>query len=515
MANLKEAIEYASKNPNSDFANELTRVVKSGAVDSEAKTLGIDLTPIKEYTTTTVQDKGATGVKGVGVGIAKGLGSTLTGLGTLANKGLGLLPGKVGDFFEGGADYGKELLTAPDSPLVATTPSQKFGKTTEQIAEFFIPASKVATAEKILATASKVNIIARLTPILGEEFAKKIGTAIELGTKIAIRGAEGASVTAAQTGGDMQSVKDAGIISALFPVVGKGVDVVKQMGAGFAPRLVNSLIKPLAKDLSYGKNPGRAVAEEGITASSLDELVIKITERRQQIGQEIGDIVSNVKGVIVNAVKSINPIDEALATANKSPKTNQALISRLEALKSDLFDGVDLSKMTIEDVFKLKSQVTDLTKFTGNASDDALVNKSLKRIYGSLKDMVNKTAGNLKSKSGKTITELNEKYADLSSAEVATKYRDAITQRANIVSLPSNIIGVGSALITSMASGGNVIPTLLAGAGGLAIEKASSSPLVKTKIASWLAKASPEEKSRLFKAVPALRGIIIKSFIGE
>jgi hypothetical protein len=47
MANLKEAFEYASKNPTSDFANNLKSLAGSGSLDQEAKKYGIDLTPFK------------------------------------------------------------------------------------------------------------------------------------------------------------------------------------------------------------------------------------------------------------------------------------------------------------------------------------------------------------------------------------------------------------------------------------------------------------------------------------
>lgn len=49
MATLKEALTYASQNPDSDFAKQLTQHVKSGQADAEAKSMGIDLTPIKQY----------------------------------------------------------------------------------------------------------------------------------------------------------------------------------------------------------------------------------------------------------------------------------------------------------------------------------------------------------------------------------------------------------------------------------------------------------------------------------
>lgn len=46
---LRAAIEYASQNPKSDFANQLNQRISSGQADGEAQKLGIDLTPIKQY----------------------------------------------------------------------------------------------------------------------------------------------------------------------------------------------------------------------------------------------------------------------------------------------------------------------------------------------------------------------------------------------------------------------------------------------------------------------------------
>jgi uncharacterized protein YnzC (UPF0291/DUF896 family) len=47
MANLKQAFEYASQNPESDFAKNLEQLAASGSLDGEAKKYGIDLTPFR------------------------------------------------------------------------------------------------------------------------------------------------------------------------------------------------------------------------------------------------------------------------------------------------------------------------------------------------------------------------------------------------------------------------------------------------------------------------------------
>ena len=73
MANLKQAFEYASQNPDSDFAKNLEQLASSGSLDGEAKKYGIDLSPFQQKKT--LADKL--------VGRAKDLGGELAAVGTL------------------------------------------------------------------------------------------------------------------------------------------------------------------------------------------------------------------------------------------------------------------------------------------------------------------------------------------------------------------------------------------------------------------------------------------------
>jgi len=57
MANLREAFEYAAKNPNSQTARDLEAMATSGALDVEAKKFGIDLTPFKPVPSPVEQPK--------------------------------------------------------------------------------------------------------------------------------------------------------------------------------------------------------------------------------------------------------------------------------------------------------------------------------------------------------------------------------------------------------------------------------------------------------------------------
>lgn len=272
-----------------------------------------------------------------------------------------------------------------------------------------------------------------------------------------------------------------------------------------AEKLINTLIKPLQKDFSYGKNPGRAVSEEGITANSLDELGSKIGERRQQVGEEIGaKLEKNTSKVdIADAVK---PIDEAIAQAGKTPRTNATLIQRLQDAKKDILGIVEdengkviskrkLTGVNLIDALDVKKMVGEITKFTGNASDDKLVNIALKRVYGNIKGKINQAAPD--------VVPLNEKYADLTSAEIATKYRDKIEARQDLVSFGTKSAGVTGALLAAVATGDATnLKTIAAGLGSAGLAAALGSTAIKTRLAKALAGKSSQELSILFKDVP-------------
>jgi hypothetical protein len=310
--------------------------------------------------------------------------------------------------------------------------------------------------------------------------------------------------------GDMgQRAGQAGV-SAVIPGAGKMVSTLASKipnKSALAGRIVNSLIKPLKKDFAYGKNPGLAVAQEGIIANNFDELAEKIGQRRQEVGKQIGGVIKNTKEMIdVRGI--LRPIDVALAKARQASNTNASLITRLEGLREDLrsiVGGKDLQLATPQLAFKMKQKVGDLTKWTGNVSDDQSVNKSLKMVYGRLKQRIENVIPTIKS--------LNDRYADLTSAEVATKYRDVILQRQNMISLGATQAGLGSALITAIATGGQTVPSILIGIGAGGLAQATKSPAVKTRIAAMLAKTSPEKMKVIFSKLPQLKELIIRGEI--
>ena len=350
------------------------------------------------------------------------------------------------------------------------------------------PVSKAQTALGRIATGA------------GAGYAMDVGAGLEKGEK------EKALIPGAGT-----------LVGALVPGVGAAKEAFTKAGEKSAPRIVNSLIKPLKKDLSYGKNPGRAVAEEGIVANNFEDLLEKITARKSEIGQSIRKALSESKKKIdISGV--LSPIDDAINSAKRAPRTNSALIQRLESLRADILGESilpsgrkvltrKLKNVSAEQAFEVKQLVGELTKFTGNASDDTLVNKALKRIYGGVKEKLNIAVP-------KTV-KMNEKYADLISAEIATRYRNEIVQRQNLLGLSPTTTGIGAGLITAVLSGGAAIPSILATASVPLLHKAAASPAFKTRLASYLARQSPSQLQQLLSKVPPQIKDVLQNIIAQ
>lgn len=306
-------------------------------------------------------------------------------------------------------------------------------------------------------------------------------------------------------------------------VLGVGSKALAGGGTGAASKLVNSLVKPLLKDFAYGKNPGRAIAEEGITGNSLEDLTGKIAAVRQQVGEKIGEMGKNMPQLNLNLAPSLKPIDDAMEEAAK--QNNSAAFSRLQevkkALTQNLGMGMDetgapaivskgarnLTNQAYLDAQELKQRVGDMTRWTGNASDDKAVNLALKKVYGNLTDTMQKGVESVPGVGKATLAQLqklNQRYGDLLTAESATKYRSAIEGRQNMIGLGDKVLG-GTGLIGGLLSGGPV-GAALGGAAGAAAGHVLGSTAFKTRAAKALAGGGA--KSVLGKSPGLLKGIL-------
>lgn len=179
---------------------------------------GVKDTQSTEIDTISTAEKIRSGVVGFGIGVAKEVGSTVKGLGTLGTTISQQTSGRVVEALTGvpkeeqgsplfikGTPEEKEL----SEKLEATTPSQKAGKFVAQLGEFFVPATKIAKATKGLSFIPKLSL----------------------------RTAGDVAVTTAQRG-DIEKATETGAISAglqtLSPILGGASRILKSFTKGTA-----------------------------------------------------------------------------------------------------------------------------------------------------------------------------------------------------------------------------------------------------------------------------------------
>lgn len=325
------------------------------------------------------------------------------------------------------------------------------------------------------------------------------------------------------TGADIFKPGMGTVTGVATPIVIGGVRVGVAITKETAPRFINSLIKPKTADFSYGKDPGRTVSELGITGNNLNDFGEKIDVHKADIGTRIGEVYDNPinSSLRINAEDEIKKIDDAIAEAAKGGKSNQSIVTALQNTKDALLyehqvnaDGViekigttprDLSSLSPKEGFDLKQLVSDNTRFNGTPSDDKKVNSILKNIYGSITEKLNTAVG----KNNPEITDLNQKYADLTSASLAVRNRDAIVKKSNLISAPIKV-GTAAGIISAFATGGAAIPAILLGATAAAVDKALESTAVKTRVASWLGSAEPSVINKILEKNPGLRTVFYR-----
>jgi len=294
----------------------------------------------------------------VALGAAKGVGSTISGIGELGAKVLSPIDKLTGvkPIQSGDAERSLGELGIKDA-LTPTNTAQKIGFGAEQIGEFFIPGGAAIKGAKAADVAIQGTRLAKT----GAEIARGIGLGrkgakfganlLEGGAKLGARaGAEALStgaVTAAQTGGDVKKTLENAALGAAFPLagaaIGKAVAPVKGFLSSKLPsRFINvSVLKPLEKEFRFGRDPGASVLAEGITANTKDGLFKQIVAKKRELGKLIGEKLGApaAKGKLINIEPAIAKLDEALEVARKSGEP--AYYQRLQAIKKGLTDQLE------------------------------------------------------------------------------------------------------------------------------------------------------------------------------
>src|SRR5690606_13692197 len=108
--------------------------------------------------------------------------------------------------------------------------------------------------------------------------------------------------------------------------------------------------------------------------------------------------------------------------------------------------------MTPKQADLLKQQIGNDTKWTGQAFDND-INKVRRDLYSLINDAVDEAVGPL-GEVGTRIKELNQRYANMLSAEKALENRIAVEVRNNMISLQDTGVGTGIGIATVATGAG-------------------------------------------------------------
>lgn len=437
--NLKQALEYAAKNPNSDFARQLADHIKSGSADNEAKSLGIDLTPIKSSnigTTLTLQPE--TGLKGIATGIAKGEIATVKGLADIGEKIASQTAGRVVNLVSGEGfkptpvqDSFGNLVGSEQKVKEITTPegtAENIGFATEKIAEFLAPSSAISKAKGV--TTGLVKGTGTLSKI-----AK---TAIGSGTEALATGAQ----SAIQEGEINDNVKTASLIASLFPVAGQ---VLKSSGSGVSKlgqKIQQSVIKPSIKDI-----------EDGFKVDTINKFNLggSLEQTLAKTNAKMNDLSSQLKDKLANSVIPVN-LNNVYSTTEKRLLENKAgsfgNISSIQKVLNNLKNEITevggqngLVDLVEANLIKRGAGTKGSWVF-GNPDPDS---KAVETVYNTFYNEIKKSIEQAAESSGQGgIKEINKQLSELIPVNNAVLRRIPVESRNNAIGLTDLITITGS-----------------------------------------------------------------------
>lgn len=430
-------------------------------------------------------------------GAVKGAASTVLGGSELVAKGLDAvtkpITGANSPDFNKMEEWRRDLTT-PSNDI------ENAGFMAEQVGEFLAPTGIVGKGVK----GAEAMLGATKLPGLVKGAAK-------LGTAAALEGATAGAITAAQEGDINENTAINAAISAGMPFASAGFKAIKNSMKGAGMEQIAKLIKPDKNAYLFGKNPAQAVIDEKIVANNWDDLVSKISQKKNTIGDEIAlNIKKAADGATVDITKTLEKNIDEFGKKVVDKNSWSAFADKVQQLtgkfKPDVKTGQlvkiadkDLTKLSAADLWDLQKRVGKLTQWTG-AVGEKEANQQLHKLYRELGKQIDTIAPGTK--------ELQMRYANMIGAEKSAIARKAVAERNT--NLLSNL-AAGGVAGTISPIGNSSDPLTRAGNAvlGILAPKVISSPAFKTRFARFLAKEGIPKKgvAELMSAI-AKEGVV-------
>ena len=256
-------------------------------------------------------------------------------------------------------------------------------------------------------------------------------------------------------------------------------------------KTINQLIGTGLKDFSYGKNPGKIV-DEGFVSSTVSDFLSQIKERTTQVGERIAANLQNLPKLSpsqqaqLKETLKFKSLGNYIKELEKTAPVTDTVLAQLKGLKESLTTGFFSKIKTPEELFNLKQVVANLTKFTGNQSDDKVYNQALQGTYREIATQIEKFANSQSKAKGKRMSELNDRYGNLITAQ---KLAEKASTKADFLETGARVASGGAAggvlggFVGSQTDLGVYPGIALGSLGGAITGGVSNSTLVRTAVA--------------------------------
>lgn len=437
------------------------------------------------------EPEGEKGVKGFALGATKGGFSTLNNISNLGQTVLSQTAGRVANLLTGKGFTLTEKKLIPKENLEAHGTAEKVGKTSEQIAEFFIPGGAASKATKSLEGGIEgLNLV----PKLGKT-GKVVEGALKLLGKSLVGAAEAGGVTAVQSGGDKEQTKNAALTGAALPILGKVLSpLAKQITERLPKRLVQSVIGQSKAEIRAGKDVADYVLQSKKIGTA-DKLINDSKEAVKSLSTKIQDILENVAPKTVRILKNdvlghvVKGINEA--GGDVTTKEVSEIIANLAPQVKKLLNRQSLS---LPEANKLRQALDQTLGDRGFLTSQLPFNKN---ILKSFDDVLREKVKTLAPEGTRDLFEELSKEITLRNSLIG-KY--AVTNR----NLPLN--GFDLLLGGGGFAGGGLPGALTA----IATKKIVQSPLTRTGAAQVLYQGGKAVKKALPVLGPATRAAVVK-----
>jgi hypothetical protein len=260
-------------------------------------------------------------------------------------------------------------------------------------------------------------------------------------------------------------------------VTKSATEATAQMARETIPsRLMNSILRTPKKGYRFGKNPGLALAQEGIVANSEAGLMEAIKAKQTEVGTARDAVLANAKNA--KPIDIHKTITDALAPEIKQARTvgNSNAVKALETLRDDLI-AEHKQYMNPVEATELKSALGRSTNWTTDSTQAAL-NDGRRRIYSRLRFKIEMEVPK--------AAKLNERWGNLLEAEKSLEGAIAVGERKNFLGMGDIVAGTAGAVIGGHFGGPGEAG--MASTAALAARRAMGSVPVKTYAASKLAR---------------------------